>query len=431
MDAIDVTRATTMLERAGRVVLAVSGGRDSMVLLELAARHARPAVVAVASFDHGTGEAATRAVEHVRARARALDLPVTTARARSAARSEASLRAARWDFLRRVSEQHHAPVATAHTRDDQVETILMRILRGAGARGLAGLAAPSGILRPLLHVSRAAVAAYARAHVVRWIEDPSNASRAYFRNRVRHDLLPALLRARPGLDDELVELAERAAVMRRTLDEIVDMFDVRTDPQGALSVASASLAGYDPASLRMLWPAIAARARITLDRRGTERLARFTRDAVAGARMQLSGRVDVTRGRANFTLSRSKHQLPEPAELTNGTMWGRWRFRIVREMPGRVAGGGTAHSSALLDARSGLRIRAWMPGDRMRAAGDATPRRVKRFLRDAGLVGPQRIGWPVVLAGEEIVWIPEVRRSDAATVRPGRPGALYVCDRIS
>ncbi|MBC8027926.1 MAG: hypothetical protein H7Y89_18195, partial [Steroidobacteraceae bacterium] len=58
------------------------------------------------------------------------------------------------------------------------------------------------------------------------------------------------------------------------------------------------------------------------------------------------------------------------------------------------------------------------------------PRRVKRFLRDAGLAGPDRQGWPVVLAGDEIVWIPGVRRSDAATVRPGRPGALYVCDRI-
>ena len=424
-------QAVQQLNGIGPVVLAVSGGRDSMALMELAAREARSAVAAVATFDHGTGEPATRAVELVRTRARELGLRCHGARARIAGRNEAELRAARWDFLGSVGARYGARIATAHTRDDQVETVLMRIMRGAGARGLAGLAAPSPVLRPLLHVSRAHLAALARAMSVQWIEDPSNASRAHLRNRVRHDVLPALLRARPDLDDALLRLAENAAVMRRTLDGIIGTFDVRVEPEAALSVASASLAGYDPTALCMLWPAIAARAHITLDRRGTERLARFTTDAAVGARMQLSGHIDVTRGRERFTLSRGSVRSPEPAELTDGTIWGRWRFRVEHEVPVSVVSGRKAQCAALLDAQSGLRIRAWKPGDRMQAAGDAMPRRVKRFLRDAGLVGPQRIGWPVVLAGEEIVWIPEVRRSDAATVRPGRPGALYVCDRIS
>jgi tRNA(Ile)-lysidine synthase len=431
MVVTSVDRAVGLLRDVGPIVLAVSGGRDSMVLLELAAREARSAVATVATFDHATGEAAARAVELVRERARELGVPVTTARARTAGRNEAALREARWDFLRSVSVRHGARVATAHTRDDQVETVLMRIMRGAGARGLAGLAAPSPVVRPLLHVPRTEIARWAREMSVRWVEDPSNASRSYFRNRVRHDLLPALLRARPGFDEELIHLAERAAVIRRTLEGVVERLDLGVDREGVLNVASASLAGYDPTSLRMLWPAIAARARITLDRRGTERLARFTTDAATGARMQLSGGVDVTRGRDSFTLSAISHPAPEPAELTNGTKWGRWHFRVESSAHSSAGNGARPLSTALLDSRSGLRIRAWEPGDRMRAAGDATPRRVKRFLRDAGLVGPQRIGWPVVLAGDEIVWIPEVRRSDAATVRPGRPGALYVCDRIS
>ena len=78
---------------------------------------------------------------------------------------------------------------------------------------------------------------------------------------------------------------------------------------------------------------------------------------------------------------------------------------------------------------SRLTVRQWRDGDRMRATGDAAPRRVKRFLRDAGLTGPERAGWPVVVCGEEVVWIPGVRRSDAATVRSGRPEAVYVCER--
>jgi tRNA(Ile)-lysidine synthase len=76
-----------------------------------------------------------------------------------------------------------------------------------------------------------------------------------------------------------------------------------------------------------------------------------------------------------------------------------------------------------------LSVRPWRPGDRMRAAGSGAARRVKRFLSDAHVVGPDRTAWPVVLAGDEIVWIPGIRRSDAATDRSGRPGVPYVCER--
>ena len=192
MAADEIERAISSFDANGPVVLAVSGGRDSMVLLDAAARWSRAAIAVVATFDHATGRAATRAAVLVRRRAHALGLHVTSGRARAAGRSEAALRAARWDFLDHVAREYGAQVATAHTRDDQLETVLMRILRGAGARGLAGLCAPSPILRPLLGVSRASVAAYAAERNVDWIEDPSNESPAILRNRIRRDLLPAL-----------------------------------------------------------------------------------------------------------------------------------------------------------------------------------------------------------------------------------------------
>ena len=431
MAADEIERAMSSLRATGRVVLAVSGGRDSMVLLDAAAHSSsRAAIAAVATFDHATGPAATRAAALVRRRARALGLPVRSARARTAGKSEAALRAARWDFLEHVSAEYGARVATAHTRDDQLETVLMRILRGAGARGLAGLCAPSPILRPLLGVSRATVAAHAAERGVDWIEDPSNESPAFLRNRVRRDLLPALLAARPELRHELLVIGERAAELRHSVDSVIDEMELSRDEEGALSVATASLSGYDPRELRTLWPAVAARAGVTLDRRGTERLARFTKEAAVGDRMQLSGPVDVVRRRGTIALLREKRPIAPPASLNDGTVWGGWRFRIDTAPDVVKNGSIIAPWSAQLDVQSGLRIRAWTPGDRMQAAGDAVPRRVKRFLRDAGLAGPDRQGWPVVLAGEEIVWIPGVRRSDAATIRPGRPGALYVCDRI-
>ncbi len=202
------------------VVLAVSGGRDSMVLLHAMAR-ARPDLVAmVATLDHGTGAAATRAAALVVREAKALGLPVRRGRARAVARTEEAWRSARWEFLGALARELDARVATAHTRDDQIETVIMRVLRGSAARGLAGLLARGPVLRPLVEVDGDAIAGYARRHDVRWIEDPSNASRAHLRNRIRLDLRPALERAHPGFSAEMLALSRRAAALREQVERL-------------------------------------------------------------------------------------------------------------------------------------------------------------------------------------------------------------------
>ncbi|HMI57841.1 MAG TPA: tRNA lysidine(34) synthetase TilS, partial [Gemmatimonadaceae bacterium] len=158
--------------RGKRVVLAVSGGRDSMTLMHAALTHARESVACVASFDHATGAHSARALSLVDSEARELGAAVITERATTTARTEAEWRAQRWSFLRRVARERGAQVATAHTRDDQIETVLMRTMRGAGARGIAALAvegpSPIGVLRPMLEVSRADVADYAARARLAW-----------------------------------------------------------------------------------------------------------------------------------------------------------------------------------------------------------------------------------------------------------------------
>ncbi|NUQ20592.1 MAG: tRNA lysidine(34) synthetase TilS, partial [Gemmatimonadaceae bacterium] len=318
-----------------------------------------------------------------------------------------------------------------HTHDDNVETILMRVMRGAGARGLAALYAPGDVLRPLLELAREEIARYAAAHALRWVEDPSNESLAFFRNRIRHEILPALLAARPSLADELLDIARRAGALRRELAHVVDTIAPRRE-HGPLVVAAAALADYDPEALRLLWSELASRIGVVLDARGSAGLARFTRDAAAGDRMQLSGGVGVLRRRdaivVGATVQDSGVPAPRLLPRSGSVEWGGWRFQAgaakdatgKEKNPWRIS----------LPAAAPLRVRGWRPGDRMHGAGDLAPRRVKRFLRDAGVVGPERAGWPVVVSGEEIVWIPGVRRSDAATVRSGRPEAVYVCERI-
>ena len=419
------------LPRATRLVIAVSGGRDSIALLAAVMRVAPDRVAAVATFDHGTGAAAHEAVRHVEREGARLGLPVVTGRGEHAHASEAEWRAARWRFLREAARAHDAIVATAHTRDDNVETILMRAMRGAGARGLAALYAPSEVIRPLLDVGRAEVARYAEASGLRWIEDPSNESRAYFRNRVRHEVLPALLAVRPTLAGELLDIARRAAALRHELARIVDSLPM-TREGSALVVAAAGLADYDAESLRLLWSELASRAGVVLDARGTAGLARFTKEADTGDRMQLSGAVEVVRRRDAIVLGASlgddERSGPRELRVAGTVEWGRWRFRVAAPAEAREERGSAWRATLPLDAT--LQVRAWRPGDRMHGAGDAAARRVKRFLRDAGIVGPERAGWPVVVAGGQVMWIPGVRRSDAATVRSGRPEAVYLCERI-
>jgi tRNA(Ile)-lysidine synthase len=416
----------------GRLVLAVSGGRDSMVLLELFARHFRDRVACVATFDHGSGAAATEAATFVERRAGELGFHVRRGRMRSgtSARREAAWRAARWAFLEEVSRGVCAAVATAHTLDDQVETVFMRALRGSGARGLAGLYARGPVVRPLLGVSRDEVASYAHALGVEWVEDPSNLSRRHLRNRARLDLLPALERSTPGLSRQLLELSRRAARLRDELEEEIERTLGVRDSEGVLEVARGDLLGYDAAALGVLWPALAAKVGAVLDRRGTERITQFTIRGRMGARIQLSGGWEAVLHRGSVVLRRARPDgEPDGAlPLKGEVMFGGWLFRPI-EGEQSVSAMTDDRWESVLPADTDVVVRAWRPGDRMVPFGATVPRRVKGLFRDAGIDAERRRGWPVVLADDEIVWIPGVRHGAPSPYLFDRAAVLYECER--
>ena len=444
--------ARGLIGARGQVLLAVSGGRDSMALLHAVHRaihSAAPSVpiarVRVVTFDHGTGPAATTAAELVSREAGKLGFEVLSGRATVPATTEAAWRAARWSYFASVLPLD-GRIATAHTRDDHIETVAMRVLRASGARGLAGLASNTPrIARPFLPIARDSVARYVIHHGVRYVSDPSNASRRHLRNRVRLDLLPAIRRVRPEFESVLTDLADRAAELRADLDRFVTRFVVADDGAGhRLRVAREELATYDSTALRVLWPAIAARAGVTLDRRGTLRLAQFTISGAPGGRIQLSGGVEVYRHRDaagdGFVFRRVAPEPPRSIVLLDGVVdFGAWRFRPVAETAPQSDETPEVRPhvrpeneiwSADLPADRCLTVRAWHPGDRMRAGDRGPARRVKRFFGDARIPGPSRSGWPVVLADDEIVWIPGVRRVHAAPERSGRPMVRYICERF-
>jgi tRNA(Ile)-lysidine synthase len=289
-----------------RIVVAVSGGLDSMVLLDAASRAwtGPGSSLLVATFDHRTGAHASRAATLVQSRARSLKLSCVVGVASARAAKEHEWREQRWQFLHNTAENFHAPVVTAHTLDDQVETVFMRILRDAGARGLAGLYAESDVLRPFLELRRSDLENYATLQSLRHVEDPSNLSRAFLRNRVRHDLLPAIMKERPTFSTSLLTIARMAAKWREEMEKTVAQIDVTPGADGSLRVARKDLAGYDAESLRTLWPAIASKVGVVMDRRGTHRLAEFTMKGHTGSSIQLSGGVEVRMFRDHFVLGK-------------------------------------------------------------------------------------------------------------------------------
>jgi tRNA(Ile)-lysidine synthase len=436
-----VLQAVRAAARASDVplVLAVSGGLDSMVLLHAAARAAHSRVAMVATFDHGTGRAGSSAARFVAREAAALGLPVALGHASAGAPAkdgrEAAWRDARHAFLRDVAASVGGQVVTAHTEDDQVETVLMRVLRGSGARGLAGLYAIGPIIRPFLHVRRALLEAFAREHGLKWRSDPTNRSREFLRNRVRLDLLPALRRVRPEIEAELLETARSAAEWRAAMDSVAANLHCTMDRGGALRVASRELAGYDRDSLSVLWGALAARVGLALDWRGTRRLAAFTIREPRSGTVPLSGGWYVeARGGVYILGKRSLVATwPTPLPAAGELQWGEFLFRVVATAPANAGSEmGMGPWRAELPTQALVSVRAWVAGDRVARSGGQGLRRVKRYLSEAGVRGLDRRGWPVVVdERDDVVWIPGVRRADAATERSGRPVRHYICERIA
>ena len=432
----DPTRAVLSAARQaarktnGPLLLAVSGGLDSMVLLSAFSAVARSRIAGVATYDHGTGPSATRAIESVTAVCAMLGLPVVVGRFGaddSVPSREATWRVARLTFLREAASRMGAHVVTAHTEDDQIETVLMRIMRGSGGRGIAALYAAGDIVRPFVMLRRVVLVEYAAAASVTWVDDPSNMSPDHARNRVRHDLLPALRAVAPNFDADLLDAARQSSHLRRDIDAFVDRVVRPRVVAQRLVVDAGVLEGYDRESLAVLWAALAARAGLALDWRGTRRLSAFTIGERHAGSIPLSGGWRLEAAHGTYILRRAvvATNAPDGTLPTVGALvWGDFRFRACTEdVPSSV------WSASIAGSAHGV-VRAWRAGDRLEPAAGQPRRRVTRYLSDVGVTGADRRGWPVVVADEQVVWIPGVRRSDAATDRSGRPVRHYVCERI-
>ncbi len=233
-DLEDAVRAGGLLAPGRDVVVLYSGGRDSTCLLDLAARIAGPGAVTALHVNYGLRDEADADERHCRQTCAALgvDLEVRrAARPPGSGNLQAWARAERYDAASALAAGRGiapatADVAAGHTATDQVETILYRLASSPSRRALLGMRArddshPS-LVRPLLAFTREQTGAHCATRGLEWREDASNATDAYARGRVRHELVPALERAHPAASANVLALAEILAAEAAVLDELVD-----------------------------------------------------------------------------------------------------------------------------------------------------------------------------------------------------------------
>lgn len=226
-------RQQNMITSGDTVICAVSGGADSMALLwaMYLLRKDLGITLQAAHFNHGLrGAESDRDEEFVRTFCSRYQIPLFCEKAQVRAGEkglEAAARDARYSFLRSLPGK----IATAHTADDNAETVLMHLIRGTGLRGLGGISPVSrSVIRPMLLVTRQEVTAFLAQHNIRWVEDSTNASDAFLRNRLRHHIMPLLEKENPSLAKNLSQMAMTLRQDEQLLSALVKqpVTDVKT-----------------------------------------------------------------------------------------------------------------------------------------------------------------------------------------------------------
>ena len=415
-----------------RIAVALSGGRDSMVLLDALAALAQDMGFALSALHvhHGLSINADVWAEFCADQCAKRGVPLAVHRAdvqRAAGESlEARARAARYAAYAAADAD---VIALAHHADDQAETLLLQLLRGAGPHGLAAMPAHRpmrkgpALLRPFLALPRAVIDAYAAARGLAWVDDESNANTGVKRNFIRHDVASRLAAAFPGYPATLVRAAAHQAEAARLIDELA-----QHDAQGALADDPIAGVTLDRAALI----ALAARA----PHRARNLLRWFLRQhelsAPSAARLaamldQLSGaapdaRVRLVHSGAEVGFHRGRIVVHPPAVAPFTVPWaGEARLALPHGTLEFASCAGPAVTCARLDGGN-VTVRTRSGGERIRLAIDRPRRALKGLLQDAGMPPWQRESLPLVFCGDALAVVPGVGVDVAFQAAAGAPG---------
>jgi tRNA(Ile)-lysidine synthetase-like protein len=451
------------LNASDTVVIAVSGGPDSLCLLHLFWRlhqHGGP-LPHVVHLDHALrGAESTAEARFVADIAAAWKLPATIhtlpiATLANGQNLQATARHTRYALLAEVAIATNArAVATGHHADDQAETVLLHMLRGAGPAGLRGMlpilpwsgwathhptpppsSALPTLIRPLLGVRRSQIDDYCAEQQLTPQFDSSNAKRDYTRNRIRLDLLPLLSNYNPAI---VTSLNQTAAINAEIYDFVQHSLDLVWAELATVSAHGVSFA-------RTAWQALHPAVRSEAVRRAYhllapgatlswERVAAVLAPHQSGRQIELPGGVQVRIGAGGVPafgneaadlpqLPEPRLHLPAPGRLKLANDW-QLEATLTEQRP--TASG---PFEALLDPAAliwPLELRGRLPGDHMRPAGGRGGRKIQDLLSEAGIPVRMRPRWPLLLSGDTIIWSPNLRVAAGYTPTPTTPMVVHI-----
>jgi tRNA(Ile)-lysidine synthase len=420
--ALDAARESGLVRPGVPVLVMVSGGGDSVALLDVA--HRLEASLTALHVNYGLREGAAADEGLVRQLCDERNIPLTVEHVELGTEGNLQERArdARYALAEGLASGDYA---AAHTASDQAETVLYRLAVSPGSRALHGMAPRRGrLVRPLLAVTRDEVRDYLRARGIEWREDPSNADRRFARARVRHDVLEVLRELSPAVERTIAETARQLRDESEVLDAAVS--EAMTELGGGPAISLDVLKEHPPALQRLILRALAEHAAgapppRALSRRETDEIIalgdRGTRSLDLGGGL----RAVAEYGTLRFTRARDAEP-PAPVELTvpGRARFGDWELEARLEGPGDVS---------VTDLSSPVTVRAWRDGDRMRPAGLGGSKSLQDLFTDRKVPRALRRRLPVVETGGEIVWVAGVAVDERFAAVEGAPGTVALSAR--
>lgn len=432
LSVLQFMKRKELVQTGDHVIVAVSGGIDSMVLMDILA-NAAPILgctLSVAHVNHRLRGRSSDADERfVKGEAKKRGLEFRSGRVdvkRTAEQEKLSVQEAarrlRYGFFDQVRMELGARhIATAHHADDNAETMLFHFVRGTGIKGLAGIpAVREAYIRPLLGVRRKEIAAYAKSRRIQYREDASNRSTDYTRNYIRRSVIPLLeRRVNPGLSETLRKESELFSRLTEHIGRETEAAVARTLQGGGIDIEA--LASLPPFLRSMV-------VKEALERNGIEPVFTLIEALEGLAKRQKGSVADIDAGRIAERTDRSiiirsrGTRSPFETELTTGGTVTAGAYRLSLSA-GRKDNRRTAGSSVeQIDAAAvtlPLTVRSWRAGDAFVPLGMSGRKKLSDLFAEKKLTAAQKSEVPIVLTGDRIVWVGGLRLDERSKVTAG------------
>jgi len=396
------------VKKGASILVCLSGGIDSMVLLHLMKRASLILGLRLGAIhiDHGIrGEQSKRDAIFVRNACKVMSMEFFLEELHLGADQPNPEEMARTKRYEAIIECMHARefrlAATGHNLDDQVETVIYRLIRGSGIRGISGIryVRQDGIIRPLLDISRKQIEAFAMENHIDYVEDLTNQDIAIPRNLIRHDIIPLMQRINPSVMQSVARFSKIAAVEGDALDEMASAL-----LDGAIKLDWDIIKCFDKKRLTLAKNAVVKRLVI-------EVISKMLNEPRGIDARQIDMVADVIhKDRVSHDIKR-KIRVVSCGEDIVFHLIGKAPFYNVRvEAPGRYYLPGInqpvfiEYNTSHIDS---LTIRSWLPGDTIYG------KKVAKILSDNKIIRPLRTFWPVVLVRDEIVAVAGIKNLEA------------------